>query len=55
MNQFDLVVFLALLSAGYVFGRYTERKHFMESQWIPDNIRAGWVRDITKEVAPDVV
>lgn len=28
MTQFDLVVFLALLSAGYVFGQYNERRHF---------------------------
>lgn len=28
----DLVVFLALLSAGYVFGRYNERKHFRSIQ-----------------------
>lgn len=28
MNQFDLVIFLSLLSAGYVFGRYNERRHF---------------------------
>lgn len=28
MTQFDLVIFLALLSAGYVFGRYNERRHF---------------------------
>lgn len=28
MTQFDLVVFLALLSAGYVFGRYNEKRHF---------------------------
>lgn len=28
MNQFDLVVFMALMSVGYVFGRYNERRHF---------------------------
>lgn len=32
MSQFDLVVFLALLSAGYVFGRYNEHKHFKSIQ-----------------------
>lgn len=32
MNQFDLVVFLTLLSAGYVFGRYNERRHFRSIQ-----------------------
>lgn len=26
--QVDLIVFLTLLSAGYVFGRYNERRHF---------------------------
>ena len=33
---------------------FGDRKHLMESQWIPDNTRAGWLRDITKEVAGDV-
>lgn len=28
MTQADLVIFLALLSAGYVFGRWNERRHF---------------------------
>ena len=28
MTQFDVVIFLALMSAGYVFGRYNEHKHF---------------------------
>lgn len=32
MSQFDVVIFLALLSAGYVFGRYNERKHFKSIQ-----------------------
>lgn len=30
--SFDLVVFLALLSAGYVFGQYNERRHFRSIQ-----------------------
>jgi hypothetical protein len=29
---------------------YTERKHFMESQWVPENIRLGWIEDITQKV-----
>ena len=29
---------------------YVERKHFMESQWIPENTRIGWVKDVTKQV-----
>lgn len=28
MTQVELVVFLAMLSAGYVFGRWNERRHF---------------------------
>jgi uncharacterized protein YbjQ (UPF0145 family) len=32
MNQIDVIVFLALLSAGYVFGRYNERRHFRSIQ-----------------------
>jgi len=32
MTQFDLIVFLALLSAGYVFGRYNEHRHFRSIQ-----------------------
>jgi len=29
---------------------YTERKHFMESQWVPENIRLGWITDITRQI-----
>lgn len=29
---------------------YTDRKHFMESQWIPENTRAGWLKDVTRQV-----
>ncbi len=29
---------------------YTQRKHFMESQWIPHNLKLGWISDITKQV-----
>lgn len=32
MNHLDLVVFLALLSAGFIFGRYNERRHFRSIQ-----------------------
>lgn len=28
MSQFDVVVFLALMSVGYAFGRYNEHRHF---------------------------
>jgi hypothetical protein len=44
--------------------RYDQRHHFFESQWIPDNIEAGFIEDITpslgevvwidKEVGPQV-
>lgn len=29
---------------------YALRKHFMESQWIPENTRTGWLTDVTKQV-----
>jgi Protein of unknown function (DUF1460) len=29
---------------------FSERKHFMESQWIPDNTQGGWLQDVTKQV-----
>lgn len=32
MTQFDLVIFLSLLSVGYVFGRWNEKKHFRSIQ-----------------------
>lgn len=32
MSHIDLIVFLALLSAGYVFGRYNEHRHFRSIQ-----------------------
>jgi len=31
---------------------YKYRKHFMELQWIPDNVRAGWLKDTTAEYGP---
>lgn len=31
---------------------YAHRKHFMELQWIPDNIRRGWIRETTAEYGP---
>ena len=41
--------------------RYTDsrvdfayRKHFPESQWIPENERAGLIKDITREVGGDL-
>jgi hypothetical protein len=33
---------------------YVERKHFMESQWIPENTRLGWLKDVTKMVGGDL-
>jgi hypothetical protein len=30
---------------------YEERNHFMEADWVPNNVRKGFVRDITAEVA----
>lgn len=29
---------------------YTDRNHFMESEWIPSNIRKGFVKDVTAQV-----
>jgi cell wall-associated NlpC family hydrolase len=35
---------------------YEERNHFMEADWVPNNQRKGFVKDITEEVAgPDVL
>ncbi|MFT7519380.1 MAG: hypothetical protein ACI9MC_001521 [Kiritimatiellia bacterium] len=31
---------------------YQDRRHFMELQWIPDNIAAGWLKDTTQEYGP---
>lgn len=31
---------------------YAQRRHFMELQWIPSNIEAGWLRDTTAEYGP---
>lgn len=28
---------------------YAHRHHFMELQWLPENVRQGWIRDTTKE------
>src|SRR5262249_12310126 len=33
--------------------RYESRNHFPELDWIPNNISAGYLRDITREVAGD--
>lgn len=33
---------------------YGQRRHFMELQWIPGNIRDGWLRDTTAEYGPVV-
>lgn len=30
---------------------FEDRNHFAEAQWIPNNLRKGWIRDITSEVA----
>ena len=31
--------------------RYAERNHLMESQWLPNNIRKGFVQLVTKQIA----
>lgn len=31
---------------------YANRRHFMELQWIPGNVQAGWLRDTTAEYGP---
>ncbi|MBS2031431.1 MAG: DUF1460 domain-containing protein [Deltaproteobacteria bacterium] len=31
--------------------RFAERNHLMESQWLPNNIRKGFVRLVTKDIA----
>jgi Protein of unknown function (DUF1460) len=33
--------------------RYESRNHFPEADWIPNNIAAGYLRDITRQVAGD--
>jgi hypothetical protein len=33
---------------------YVERKHFMESQWIPENTKLGWLRDVTRQVGGEL-
>ena len=33
---------------------YQGRKHFMELQWIPDNIATGWLVDVTASLGPTV-
>lgn len=38
--------------AGHV--AFGERKHLMESQWIPDNVAAGWLTEITKKVGGEL-
>jgi len=36
--------------------RYQNRHHFFEAQWIPANVKAGWVRPVTSEIGgKDVV
>jgi len=41
----------------YTGGRidYRRRKHFMMAQWIPQNQKAGFIRDITRQVGGDSV
>jgi hypothetical protein len=29
--------------------RYEERNHLMEAQWVPNNVRKGFLRDVTRE------
>jgi hypothetical protein len=35
--------------------RYEDRNHFTESQWIPNALRRGFLRDVTREVGGDDV
>jgi hypothetical protein len=46
----------ALFSVRYERGRvsYVTRNHFPEADWIPNNERAGHVRDITRSLFPDL-
>ncbi len=39
----------ALRYAGRV--SYASRNHFVEAQWIPENLRHGWIRPISQEIA----
>ncbi len=34
---------------------YLKRKHFVTAQWLPENQRQGWLRDITAELGGDDV
>lgn len=46
----------ALFSVRYHGGRvgYVTRNHFPEAHWLPNNERAGHVRDITRSLFPDL-
>lgn len=35
--------------------RYETRKHLMEAQWLPDNVRKGFLRDVTRRLGGAVV
>ncbi len=34
---------------------YNERNHVMEAQWLPNNIKKGFLRDVTKQYGGDAV
>lgn len=38
--------------AGETIG-YAERNHLMESEWLPNNARKGFIRNVTREIAGD--
>jgi hypothetical protein len=31
---------------------YAERNHFMMSEWVPNNVRKGYLKDLTKDLLP---
>jgi hypothetical protein len=32
---------------------FTHRNHYVEAQWVPANLRKGWIADVTRELAGD--
>ncbi len=34
---------------------FQNRNHFVEAQWVPNNVLKGWIRDISAQVAPGEV
>ncbi len=52
-HSFEEVLALIRYKDGKI--SYPTRHHFMMSQWIPENIRQGFVKDITAVISPDFV